>query len=165
MQKMTADELIDLLAVIDEDIKATAWNQPTLFIKAARYRVDRMRIRAQKEQELDVTKSRLATKIRNKKDEQGKKVYTEGAVKERVEVQEKVRRLRGELDRAFEEEDFSKSLMEAYRQRNSAIKIIADMQAYEGMREGVAIERGEQSRKLRNVTRKLTDKRRSTDHD
>lgn len=165
MQKMTADELIDLLAVISEDIMAEAVRQPTLFIKAARYRVDRMRVRAQKEQELDVTRSRLATKIRNKKDEQGKKIYTEGAVKERVEVQEKVRRLRGELDRAFEEEDFSKSLMEAYRQRNSAIKIIADMQQYEGMREGVEIERNEQSRKLRSAARKLTDKRRSTAED
>ncbi len=157
----TFDSLLDNLKIVSEDIKEVAAHQPLLFIDAARYRVAMMRLRSKKEQEVDTKRSSLATKFRNRKDEQGKKIYTEGAVKEKVEIQTVVKQLRRELDNAFAEEELAKSMMEAYRQRNSALKIIADMQQFEGSREGAQIERDEQSRKLRNAARKLTDKRRS----
>lgn len=157
---MKAEELIEKLGVIDENIMAESVRQPLLFVDAARYRVVKMRKRAQVGAQLEYERSRIATQLRNKKGKDGDKKVTEGAIKELIEQNEKIRDLRSQSDRAYEEEEFAKLLLEAFRQRNSAIKIIAEMQMLEGSRESVQIERDLQSKKLRNEARRLLAHRR-----
>ena len=160
MKKVTADSLIEALEIVNENVQIEAMRQPGLFVDAARYRVEKMRERAVVSAELDAWRAHLAMTTRNKKGKKGEKI-TEGALKELLELSPRNKRLRGESDRAYEHEELSKLILEAYRQRMSALKIIAEAQVFEGMREGSEIERQEQSRKLRNTARKLLDKRRS----
>lgn len=154
-----AEELIKKLAIIDSDIRREAMNQPTLFIEAARYRVDKMQERARIGAELESTRASLAVNIRNKKNAQGEKI-TEGGLKERLEKHSAIKTLRDRSDRAYEDEEFAKLLLEAYRQRRDGIRIIADMESYEGFKEGAEVERMDQRRKLTGTARKLQSRRR-----
>lgn len=154
---MTARRLIELLAVVDEDILAEAIRQPTLMVQASRYRVAKMRDRAQAIARLDAARAELALKIRNKKDAAGRKM-TEGALKERLELSPTIRRLREESDRAYEGEELAKLILESFRQRNSAIKIVADVRVYEGSREGAEVESGEMRRRMVSRARTLQAK-------
>lgn len=160
------DQLLQDLQIIDENITAEAVRQPLLFIAAARYRVDMMRKRAQLSAELDAVRVGLAISIRNKpvEDEDGKRgKLTEGAIKERIERQPKVKELREALDRAEENEEMAKLILEAYRERKSSINIIAEMQIFEGGKEGADVEREEQRRKLSRRVRTIQDRRSAED--
>lgn len=144
---MNGKQLIRRLAILNENIASEAALQPSLFVDAARYRVAKMRKRAQIGAKLQYEQARIAMLIRNRKNERGEKM-TEGALKERVETKLIIKRLRAASDRAYEEEEMSKSIQEAFRQRNSAIKIIAELQIAEGNRESAQIEKDEQHKKL-----------------
>lgn len=157
-QVSVEQKLIDSLRIVSEDIKQEAMDQPTLFLAAARYRVDMMRKRAKAGAELEAKKARLTVAIRNKKNEKGEKM-TEGTLKATIEKNEVVMAMRDASDRAYEDEEFAKLLVEAYRQRRDSIRIVADMQAYEGMREGAEVERIEQNKLLHAEARKLVDMR------
>lgn len=160
MASIKSSELIALLGIVDENIINTAREQPKLFVKAARYRVEKMRERARVGAELDVLKSTIKQQKRNKKDETGKKL-PEAALTELMELDPRVQQLRAKSDDAYFWEELGKSILEAFRQRNSAIKIIAEAQQFEAMRESVSIEKDEQNRKLKNKARRLVDMRAS----
>lgn len=154
---MTGKDLLGQLPVLDENILAEAVRQPLLFVEAARYRVQKMRKRALAGAKLEAERARIALKIRNKKNAQGDKM-TEGALKERLETSPLIQNLRRASDAAYEEEEWAKLILEAYRQRNSAIKVVAEAETYEGHREGAVIERGEQHRKLVASARRLRER-------
>ena len=151
---MTPSELIRKLSVIDEDILAAAAIQPQLFIDAARYRVDSMRKRAVAVAKMEQYRAKLALYIRRKRNSSGDKV-TEGYLKERVEINKGTVKRRSAVERSYEEEEFSKLLLEAYRYRMNAVRIIADAQHIEGMKESGEVERIEAGRKLRTKVREL----------
>ena len=71
----------------------------------------------------------------------------------------KIRELRAKLDRALELEEFARLIMEAYRMRRDAIRVIAETQIAEGVKETREIDHIEQRRKVRNVAMKLEEKR------
>lgn len=155
---INSDTLIENLALVDENILAEAARQPLLFIDAVRYRVHAMRKRSQAVAELDYRKSRLALSIRGKRSEAGEKA-TNALVDAMVEKHSIVRGLRDNVERAFELEEFSKLILEAYRMRRDAIRVIAESQIAEG-RSGVnEVERIEQSKRIRASVRKLDEKR------
>lgn len=154
---LKVERLIQNLKVLDTNIIAEAVRQPSLFMKAADYRVSKMRARASIGARLDYERAHTATKFRNAKysgDEDAKKL-TEASIKERVDASPVIRRLREKNDRAYEREELSKLLVEAYRQRNSAIKIVAEIQGFEGSSAVGELERRQQRRVLVNKARRL----------
>jgi hypothetical protein len=153
------DELLEEVPVIEEDVQREAVKQVELFVKAARLRVEAMRKQHRAGAELEAKKAGLAVAIRNKKNLLGEKI-TEGALKEKLEMHSLVRKLREESDQAYEHEELAKLVLEALRQRRDAIRVIADMQAYEGMREGAEVERISQRKKLVGEVRKIQSRRR-----
>jgi hypothetical protein len=157
---ITAESLIQSLALVDENILAEAARQPILFIDAARYRVGAMRRRAQAAAELDATRSRVALvlRARNNSGEREKKL-TDAGVKDKVETQTAVRTLRAGMERAYEVEELSKLILEAYRMRRDAIRVIAETQIAEGMRGSKEVERIEQTRKIHARARTLDARR------
>jgi len=156
---ITSDQLITQLSVLDENILAEAARQPALFIDAARYRVSKMRKRAQANAALEARWSHLALRIRARKDDEGGKRMTEAALKATVESQKSIKMLRSDLERAYAEEEFSKLILEAFRMRRDAIRIIAESQNIEGIRGTKELEHIEQRKRLRNEAARLEAKR------
>ena len=157
---LTSDQLIKELSVLDENVLAEAARQPALFIDAARYRVSKMRKRAQANAALEARWSHLALRIRAQKNEEGERRLTEAALKASVESRRSVKELRAGLERAYEEEEFSKLILEAYRMRRDAIRIIAEAQNIEGIRGTKELEHIEQRNRLRKEAECL-DRRRT----
>jgi hypothetical protein len=163
---ITAESLIQQLALVDENILAEAAKQPILFIDAARYRVAAMRKRAQAAAELDATRSRvsLVLRARNFAGDREKRM-TDAGVKDKVETQSVVRTLRASMERAYEVEELSRLILEAYRMRRDAIRVIAETQIAEGMRGSKEVERLEQNRKIHARARTLDARRNQVLHD
>jgi len=155
---ISSDVLIGHLALVNENILAEAARQPILFIDAVRYRVAAMRRRSQAVAELDYRKSRLALVIRGKRSAAGEKA-TNALVDAMVEKHSLVRDLRDKVERSFEAEELAKLILEAYRMRRDAIRVIAESQIAEGMRGASEVERIEQSKRIRNVVRGIDAKR------
>lgn len=147
-QEVDLHDLIDTLDFSDEDIESAATQQPGLFLEAARFRVQKMRQRAQAEFRLDLAAANRAVQLREIKSEDGKKVFTEPAIKERVMKTKKVRIIRRKMERAFEAEEFGKLLVEAFRQRKDAIKIVMDSRLAE-VGGDIKAARDESNKKLR----------------
>jgi hypothetical protein len=150
--------LVADLPIVDENILAEAALQPQKFIRAARYRVHRLRIRNQAYAELEARRLMLAMRARAKAAEIGDKL-TEAGVKEIVESAQSVRRLKRNLDRATEMEELAKHLLEAHRQRRDAIRVIGEAQNIEAIRGTKEIEKLEANRKIRNKVIELQKRR------
>jgi hypothetical protein len=163
----TFRKLLTDLPIVDENILAEAALQPQKFIRAARYRVRRLRIKNEAFAALEGQRLVLAIRARAKAAETGDKL-TEAGVKEIVETSKSVRRLRRKLDRAQEMEELAKHLLEAHRQRRDAIRVIGESQNIEAIRGTKEIDRMEANRKLRNKIIDLQRRRsrvRSDDED
>lgn len=146
-------DLIEQLSVIDENINAEAVRQPALFMDAVRLRVACMRRRAQAEAELESFVMRRSLVIRTQS--AGKERATEGFIKARVHKHPKFKQYQSALIDAQAEEELAKLLLEAYRQRNSAIKILAESQNYEANKSVMDFERKDATRKLSNRARQI----------
>jgi hypothetical protein len=155
-------DIISGLAIVAENIDEEAIVQPLLFVEAARYRVYRMRVRAQAETALDQVTGELGLHIRARK-AGGSERITNDYIKSRVQKHPRFRRLQSELQQAEQKEEFSKLLLEAYRMRRDAIKIVAEAQAAEGLRQVSGIERESATRRLRIEARRLQARRRQAD--
>ena len=150
VNKSTAKSLVAKLAVIDEDIKREAAEQPQAFIAAARYRVDKMRNRAAAVAKYEEHRASLGLRMRARRDSGGKKP-SEGNVKDAVESNSLTQKLHAEMQVAYAYEEFAKLLLEAYRQRRDGIRIIHEAQLAEGG--------GEMREVLRNEERNRSKKR------
>jgi hypothetical protein len=152
---LTAKELIARLPLVDTNILDEAAKQPGLFSDAALHRVEKMRKRSEAISSLDYFHAKLALHIRASKNEKGEKI-TEGALKERIEINKTHRALRAAMERAYEEEEFAKLLLEVLRQRRDGIRIIADARLHDMTPNEV--ERSVR-RKIAGDARKLTNSR------
>jgi hypothetical protein len=124
-QKVDVANLLASVYIDEDKLYDSALEQPNLTILAGQFRVQRMHIRIKLETKLKLVRSRAALRFRKVKDGQGRKEFTEGAIKERVELDPNVRRLQRKLDRAIALEELSKNLAEVFRfTRNDALKII-----------------------------------------
>ncbi len=155
----TSNELIQRLSVIDENIRKEAVLQPLLFVDLARYRVAKMRERCQAEAALQAFDAERGLSLRANK--RGEKV-TEGYFKSRLQKHPRHRQLVAALDKAEQREEFGKLLLEAGRMRNSAIKIVAEAQIFEGGRSSMDLERQSANRRLSVEARKLYNRRRQS---
>ena len=156
---LTADELVHKLPIVDENIRNEALRQPLLFIEAARYRVAKMRAVSRAKAELEAATAGVNLQVRARGKRDAAEKMREGHIKAKILLNKQVRRLQLQLQSCEEREEFSRLLLEAMRQRKEAIRIIADMQSYEGVRETAEAERMEQNRLLRNKARKLHSQR------
>jgi hypothetical protein len=153
------DQLIRSLAVIDENIRAEAIAQATLFIEASRYRVECMRVRMQAEAEFEAFSSKRWLVIREKKSQVSKERITNDQIKSQLQIGSNYRRLKAAVNRAEAEEEFSKLLLEAYRMRRDALKILADAQGYEASKQTAELEKDMIHRKMEREARRLYSSR------
>jgi hypothetical protein len=151
--------LIAKLPIVDADIRREALNQPLRFLEAARYRVAKMRAVSRCKAALEAGYSEVNLQVRARGKRDAAEKLTEGHIKAKILLNKQVRRLQQDLQTAEEREEFSKLLLEAYRMRRDAIRIVAEMQNYEGVRETAEVERIEQNRRLENKARELHRRR------
>jgi hypothetical protein len=154
---MTAQKLISQLSILEENIIAEAARMAIWFAKAAQYRVEMMRRRCRAEAALDECAATLNLRYRARQTGERK---TEAYFKARITLNPKHKRLLKEKEEADYREELSKLVLDSYRMRRDAIKIVADHQGYSVMKGESMIERGNQERRLRNRARSLDRKRR-----
>jgi len=118
--------LIDRLRFDGETIVEDAMEQPRLFIEAARYRVRCLRKAMQARMALDTLRAELGAKARQQLSVNDERV-TERKVEEVITSNAQWRKAL-ELKQAVEaEEEMAKLLIEAFRQRQSCLKVVSDM--------------------------------------
>lgn len=131
------DEPVDLQQLIkdldftEENLTGAVLVQGRLFVTASRYYVRKMRSRMAVEMEYDRKKSELGQFYRQKEQERRKKFglkgkeMTESQLKEKVLLTPTIQLLKQKLDKAELYEEYAKQLLEAYRWRGTACKILA----------------------------------------
>ena len=154
---MTAKKLISALGVLDEDILAEAANMAILFSHAATYRVDAMRTRSRAEAALEECDATLSLRFRARQSGERK---TEAYFKARIVLNPRHKRLQEEKEEAQHREELAKLILDAYRMRRDAIKIIAEHQSYTSMSGESILARNEQKRRLHKHVRDLERRRR-----
>lgn len=125
-RKTDLRELIKKLDFTEEEVEDAAKEQPKMFLRATRYRVQKMRDKVEAELAYENKVAKLSSKYQRRKDDKGKRTLTEGAVKARVQLDKKVQILRRKMEMSYVHEKFSELLVEAYRSREKAIKVIID---------------------------------------
>lgn len=125
-------ELISKLDFTEEEVEHAAMEQPKLFLRASRFRVQKMRDRVEAELAYENLLAKLSSKYQERKDEKGKRELTEGAVKAKVQLKPEIQKLRHRMELAFVHEKASELIVEAYRSREKAIKVIIDARWAEG---------------------------------
>jgi hypothetical protein len=123
-------KLLAKLDFVDEEVANAAKEQPMLYLTAARFRIQKMQRRIQAESSLAVTKAQRGAKFRAKVAEGGERV-TEGRVNEMLVKDKEVRQLEDTARAAAEQEEFAKMLLDAYRMRKDALKIVVDLMGAE----------------------------------
>lgn len=128
------DELIEGLDVDDMDVIGAARSQAGLYVKAVRYRVQKMRRRIEAESTLDTVKTDLALRIREKERQQAgvkRKPMTETHIKELLLRNPRYREALDDYNEALVEEEFGRKLTDAFDHRGKAIRVVADLIGHE----------------------------------
>lgn len=154
---MKVSELIRLLPIVSENVMEEAARQPQLFVHVARYRVGRMRRLSQLRARMEYLSSRIAQATRGRVKERGGRI-TEAQIKERVRIDRRMRRLQSRLDLIEAQDEFAKLLLEAFRMRRDALRIIGEGQIAEGRRESGEVERIEARRRMIREARRIQDR-------
>lgn len=128
------EKLISKIDFTEESVENAAIEHPKLFLTASRYRVQKMRDRVEAELAYEAAKAKLGSKYRERKDEKGKRTMTEGAVAAKVQLDKDTFKLRRKMEMSLVHEKFSELLIETYRKREFAIKIIIDARLAEAGR-------------------------------
>ncbi|MDE2104401.1 MAG: hypothetical protein KGL39_44595 [Patescibacteria group bacterium] len=160
--------LVDALDFHDEDVERAARAQPRLFLEASRYRVQKMRARVMLDTRLETVRAEAALHLRDKRRNSTGRALTEAAVRNYVDTHRKCGRVARKAQKAQVEEEFSKLLVEAFRQRAQALKIIVEaygaemakeIRVYkeEQEREGMARLRHNAMARLRGLPRDKSD--------
>lgn len=123
---MILKELLKQLDFSDVGVNVAAAQQPTLFRYAARRRIRALRQLNEAKNRYKVESAVVAQKIRHEARVNGDKM-TEGALEELLFLDDKVQALLAAQNRAEEDDEGSKLLLEAFRMRRDAIKVVADM--------------------------------------
>ena len=118
--------LVDGLNIEETDLVTAAKEQPRLYLLASRYRVQKMRQRIRVTSEYNALRTRLALEIR-RKDTGSKKPKTESYIKELLTKNKDLAEALEVVNRAEEEEELAKRLLDAYDHRGKSIRVVADM--------------------------------------
>jgi hypothetical protein len=164
------EQVLNKLDFTEEDILRAAMENPSLYLMAGTFRVQKMRKRMKAQHRLDLAQAEAGLRIRKIRTPDGKKKYTEPQIKEKIVLEDDVKENRQKLDGAFEEEEFSKLLLDSCRYRKDALRIIVDgrlseaagelREAKEGM---VRSDMRKRSQQLRKKYERVVDSRNEED--
>lgn len=150
-------ELLDNLDFTEATCADAARNQPRLFATAGRYYSQKYRARMRAEHHAELMESETNLQIRWHDKEQGEK-RTEAYIKALVGKSKRVNDARKRLMTSQVEEQWSKHLYDAYRQRGNSIRVVSDLLGDE-----VAMESRmstAQTREMDSLKKQLLNKRR-----
>lgn len=125
-KKVNIFRLLKQLDFSDEEVVYASKSQPKLFVEAIRFRVQMMRDRTEIESQLSLAKSKKSAKFRALLKERGERA-TEGQVQERMGADPEIVSLTAQLNSAEQAEEYAKLLLEAFRMRRDALKVVADV--------------------------------------
>ncbi len=118
--------LLGRLEFSEENLEQAVLEQAKLFMVAANYRVLKMRQRQQVEGQLKQQTAALALQYRKKaRTKNGKRQLTEGYLSDLLAWSPRLGGLKEKTQRAEQLEEYAKLLLEAFRQRRDALKILA----------------------------------------
>jgi hypothetical protein len=119
-------QLVKKIDFTDEEVEDAAAEHPKLFLRVARFRVQKMRDRVEAELAYEARLAKLGSKYRERKDEKGKRKLTEGPVSAKVQLDPKIGSLKRRMEMSHVHEKFAELLVTTYHKREFAIKIIMD---------------------------------------
>lgn len=123
-EKINIDRLLDNVAIREDQLIEALLMQPTLTKDAGIVRVQSFRKKTLYETRLKLSEAKAGLRLRRIRDVGGRKEFTEGAVKERIQLEPIVQKTRKRLDNALVEEEMCKLLMEVFRTRGNALNNI-----------------------------------------
>lgn len=124
------DDLLDNLEFSADNVQAAALNQPKLLLAAGRLQVRKTREKSRAEAALRLRRTEVDQYHRKRARENGTKL-TEAQIVAKIDRDAEVIRLQEEFDRAREEYEFAKLIVEAYHSRGSTIKVISSRETTE----------------------------------
>lgn len=125
-EKIDIAELLENIPLRESELIEAALAQPSLTMKAGTSRIQAFHKKTMLETRLKLTEAKAGLRLRRIRDGKGRKEFTEGAVKERIQLQPKVQLIRKRLDTAYAEEELGKLLSEVIRTRSDAIRNIVN---------------------------------------
>ena len=125
-QKVNLDWLLSKVPLREEELIEAALEQPKLILASGMVRVNAFHKRTLYENRYSLYQAQAGLRLRRIRDAGGKKEFTEGAVKERIQLQPKVQKVRRRLDKALAEEEMGKLLQEVFRQRSDSLRVIVN---------------------------------------
>ncbi len=136
------DILVKGLDFDHSDLIAGISDQLRLFETASRYRISKMEARMLLDSKYELLRSEVAAAFRESCTERGEK-FTVDSVKEAVTSEQSIQDLRAKLETAEREEEYSKLLLEAFRQRRDMLRMVVDLSKGEqiAMNDAAAIQR------------------------
>jgi len=135
--KINLEELINALDFSEERVVDAAKEQPRLFINASRYRVRKLRERIRAESRLKEVAASLSLRIRaNLKALGGDTRITEGLIQARLYGKREYKEADAAVATATEYDEFSRLLVEAYRQRAAALRVVQEVMGIENAMAG-----------------------------
>lgn len=129
-KKVNVRRLLDEIYFTEENVKNANLNQASLQLEAARYFVQMKRERLEKELTLKNLRARKAIRYRKTLRENGK-APTEGTIRERLDRNEDIFLMEAKVNRAIIAEDYARQISDVFKQRQSAIKVTAELRKLE----------------------------------
>lgn len=123
-QKVDIGKLLAKVPLHEDELIEAALEQPKLILDSGRIRVQAFHKKTLLTARLLLRQSQAGLRLRRIRDTRGKKEFTEGAVKERIELDSRVQTLRKKLDQALAEEELGKLLQDVFRQRSDSLRVI-----------------------------------------
>jgi hypothetical protein len=123
---VSVGDLLDNISFQDEEVVQAAMVQPKLYLEACRLRVQKMRARMQLDSMLRVKEADVELRIRKWYTDRSKDKPTESHIKAKISKDKPLQELTKRRQEVFQEEEFCKLLVEAFRMRMSALKVVGE---------------------------------------
>lgn len=162
-EKVDLAKLLGKIYFVEENVNEANLEQAVLQYTASRYRVQCMRRRLQLDTEYELARSKAARDFR--KINRDGKTLTEATIREMVERHPEVNELKKKLDEATVNEELAKHLFEVFKQRQSAIKNVVEVQKNNIARELWKLETHSKNEKLKAAAKVIRSKYRREDEE
>jgi hypothetical protein len=162
-QKVDIGKLLKKVQLREEELIEAALEQPKLILDAGKLRIFAFHKRTMLETRLKLYEAQSGLRLRRIRDSKGKKEFSEGGVKERIQLQPKVMKTRNRLDTALAEEEMGKLLQEVFRQRSDSLRVIVNAGKVSVHAKELELLRA--NRKLGKVVSRIRDRWNKSDED
>lgn len=122
-------DISDLLARVEfspDNVVAESASHAMLFMKAINYRMEALRARNKAKAAYENRRAELSLSMRAKAREEGERL-TEGNLDDALSGKSVLRKLRATYTEADEFDEYSKLLLELFRMRRDALRIVGDL--------------------------------------